>query len=213
MTTALARKDENRPILYTHYIKDAEYMPDPDLDLDGEPGVRPLRFLYNPTFYFTPRRDDKTPFEPQRPNFARWMPAFIEAYRDMGMLYLAARRAGVAANTVLRFRHCSPDFDAWLNELHERDVDDVESSLVRQAKSDKNTLATLAYLNAHRAELYKRPGEVRHEVAGSIDVKHSHTIHIMIPDNGRGDRLIESDDLGAIEGEFTEVPGLGDGSE
>ena len=204
---ALAKNDKaDRPILYVHYIDDPDYVPDPDLEPDEVEGRRPLRFYYNPSYsVFRPAATRRRRLC-QRGGFARWMPRFMQEYKKHeGAIYLACAAAGTSEETIRRFRMCSPDFDRWLTELKGRTIDEVEASLIRQAKSDKNTLATLAYLNANRSELYKRPNEVRvtGPEGGAVQVAHTHTIHIMIPDNGRGDRL-------ALEGEYTELPALED---
>jgi hypothetical protein len=207
MPTPLARRRDARPVLYTHYVEDKDYQPDPDSDPDGEPGWRPLRFQYNPTKYMQPaEREDSTPFTPAREDWGAWIPNFVNAYRSTSGLHRAARQAGVAAQTVLRFRRCSQDFDRWLNEVHLERVDEVEDALYNQAVNGKNTLATLAYLNGNRSDIYKRPGsEMQLTGPGGGPIQVQHTVQIVIPDNGRGDRR------DVLEGEYSEVLGLGDG--
>jgi hypothetical protein len=102
----------------------------------------------------------------------------------------AARAVGVSGGTLRNWRHDDPDFAAACEAACDYIGDIAESVLLgRGLKGD--TLALLAWLRAHRPQLYYRKMLVVGDPDSPINVDHQHQHSVgqvrlvVLPDNGR----------------------------
>ena len=198
MSTVLA-KTLDKPVVATIYIPDPTYNPDEE-GLGGEPGQRPIRLLFDPS-----NPDHVTPYEP-RLDAGRWIPNFLACYSKTGNITEACRVAGVARFTVFRWRKASPDFDALVRAALDDAMDNLEGALIQRGL-EKSDIAAFFMLKKHRPEYRDnyQPVQVQHTGPDGGPLKVEHAVRIYLPSNGRGDEMV------AIEGEYQEVPALGDG--
>jgi hypothetical protein len=95
---------------------------------------------------------------------------------------------GVSLRQFERWRHDDPEFAEQCREARERAIDLIENQLYNAAL-DGDTLSQLAYLRAHRPQLYHRRQLV--QVGGEVDVNHRAT-HIELDEHGKPMEVINN---------------------
>lgn len=87
--------------------------------------------------------------------------AFIEALREKGSVYHAAKTVRVGRTTVYQWRKNLPGFaQEWDNAIEDA-ADELEASLYQQGIKG-NVTAALGWLNANRPEKYQRTQRLEH---------------------------------------------------
>jgi hypothetical protein len=124
--------------------------------------------------------------------------AFIHALAGGSSVRAACEAAGISKTAAFGWRRDDPDFAAAWDEAIEAGTETLEDEAVRRALAGSDTML-IFLLKARRPTVYRetlRLGGMADTAPIAIKAAVTGRVMIMIPDNGRGDRLmIEGDPI------------------
>jgi hypothetical protein len=85
---------------------------------------------------------------------ADWQARFLAAYKQLGGVHLAAEAASIHPETVRRYRHADPAFDAACLDAREFYADTLERDLIASAERSDNPVGYIVRLKALRPAEY-----------------------------------------------------------